>query len=73
MKPTAPLWPLIMEDLVESLAIPFVVEKVAFGKISFWVLSFSSVRITPPVPHTLSPALYNLVIYIGFRVVFIPA
>jgi hypothetical protein len=62
-----------MEDLVESQAIPFVVEKVAFVKISFWVLSFLTVKITPPVPRTLSPALYNLVIYSGFRVVLIPA
>jgi hypothetical protein len=73
MKPVAPLWPLITEDLVESQAISFVVEKVTFGKISFWVLSFSSVRITPPVPHALSPAPYNLVIFSGFRVVLIPA
>jgi len=73
MKPAALLWPLTMEDLVESQAITFVVEKVTFRKISFWILSFSSIRITRPVLHTLSPALYNLLIYSGFRVVLISA
>ena len=62
------LWPVITEHLVESQAVPFVADKVAFGKISFRLLSFSYVRITPPVLHTLSPTLYNLVIYSGFRV-----
>jgi len=73
MKPAALLWPLTMEDLVESQAIPFVLEKVTYRKISFWIPSFSSVRITPPVLHTLSPALFNLVIYNCFRVVLILA